>query len=571
MKRATSRKSSTAENLLDLLEHGWSRRLRGCATVAEAEPEREPDLVLAAAGALGGLPPDAVSRRWPACLVMAVAGTMIVGYRHGSPWPYWWRACGRRGATAHDAARWGAALRDAWTALGLPDFPDLDAGEAVLLHAGISDASADIGDRGEHSPRLVLEPFGRGPLLCSDTDSNTESDADADANREAPGPGPAVPGDAAGRLMAFDEDGRLIPETEPLPRDVVWLLHPADAAPTADRTLRAVLHGRLPLTWSGWVLVQVDLEDVSWIAPAGDTVTDRREVGGRSKPRLLTDAASDQTVITALRLVGDDSLGVHTSAPRLRLPAGALTWQVEIRRRGGPVLASHSLTGAADVPTDTDLLWRGLPRPLLGAYTVRVGGQPGRGLQRTVVLAEGLALVCHPAVRLLCPDGLEPSEVVPHPAAGMTSAPSALSFDAGTAARVLDLMTRDRRDRFTVTPPRMTASVDGADTPHAPDGPLRISLGRLATSTAPRITLHVTLPGARRAPALELIAADGRTVQALEAYRDGGYNVRRLLDTAGELDDTVLALDHDGRRATVAWVDGRTGAADDPWLPRLGA
>ncbi|MGH3273011.1 MAG: hypothetical protein ACRDNZ_01630, partial [Streptosporangiaceae bacterium] len=60
--------------LLDLLEPGWRRHL------ASGEPagtlDVEPEVALAAARALASLsrsgPPPVLSRRWPACVVVAV-------------------------------------------------------------------------------------------------------------------------------------------------------------------------------------------------------------------------------------------------------------------------------------------------------------------------------------------------------------------------------------------------------------------------------------------------------------------------------------------------------------------
>ncbi|WP_127354285.1 hypothetical protein [Actinacidiphila soli] len=660
---AGSRATLDAEALLDLVERGWSLRLRGRSLAAEAEPEQ--DVVEAVARALGQLHAGAaradVARRWPACVVLALVGTFARDHEQGSPWRCWWRACGRRRPTPRDAAQWGRATREALAALGLATFPELDPGEALLLHTGVPDAHLDelwrlladgpdvasqaapgtppalllhnggaaarplldqcrellraldagheppeggpperftvraveLSARGALAagtadagpePDTFLEPFGRGLLLqvpgCW-ADAEVMADdrrltisppvgpapvGPAPAGPEAEGGHYAVPNptaalsvSSAGRRwtlppawsrrlpLAFDEDGRPLPEAAPLPPDPVWLLHPDDSVPTADVPLRTLAYSRMPLGWAGWQLVQVSLEDVSWLWSPEDGAT-RRLVKGRARPRLVT---------------GDPVAGLHTEGgrpvyghpPALWLPAGTADWQVEIRRPGEPALVRHTLA-----PGDTAALWQGLPRPLLGEYTVRVRGAAGRGLQRTVALAEGLEAPSHPAVRLLHERGLEPAEVLLRPVAGMTAAPSALAYDPATASRGVDLVVREVSWRLTVTPPRMRAAVDGL--PEGGEGPLCLDPDRLAAAEP----LRIDLPGARRAPVLELLA-DGRTVQTLEPYRDGSYNLRRLLDTAAAHPGATLAFTYEGRRALVARLDTTHAPAADPWLP----
>ena len=78
--------------------------------------------------------------------------------------------------------------------------------------------------------------------------------------------------------------------------------------------------------------------------------------------------------------------------------------------------------------------------------------------------------------------------------------------------------------------------------------------------------LFVELPGSGRPPVLDVVAG-GHVVQTIRPHRDGGYNLRRVLDTAAAHPDMVLRLIHGGRSATVAWIQG-TAPPQDPWLPR---
>ena len=550
------------EHLLDLVEQGWSSRLRGCELAAEAQPELESDLVAAVAGALGRLAPETAARRWPACFVLALVGTTVSDPRAGSPWPAWWRACGRRAPTDREAGPWERGLLDSLATLGLATFPDLDVAAVLRLHSGTVDHPArdDHDDQGATSV-LMLEPFGRGLLL------RPWDRPDGSADCVVPGPGISLVVDDAGREhrltapgsrllpLAFDPDGRLVPEDAPLPRDAVWLLYPEDAAPVSDGPLRTVAHSRMPLGWPGWRLVQVALDSVSWLgSPAQGSA--RRPVHGRARPRLVTGEP-----IVGLRTGG---CPVYAQPPPLRLPAGAASWTVEVRRPGSPAVNVHTVQGEDGAATLTAAFWKGLPRPLLGDYRIRVRGGVGPGAQCTVALAEGLEVVCHPVLRLVVADGLEASEVVLHPAPGMTAAPSALAFGSAAEALAVELLVRDQHRRFTLVPPRMHVTVDGTAGPPTPDGPLRLDPARLAEAGP----LRVILPGARRAPTLELVAG-GRTVQRLEPYRDGSHNLRRLSDTAAAHPVTTLEFDYAGRRAVVARLSGGAEPAEDPWLPKL--
>jgi hypothetical protein len=110
--------------LLDLLEPGWRRR------VASGEPagalDVEPEMLDAAARALGDLsrsePPAVLSRRWPACIVVAVAQVTAHYDKNGRVWPAWFRAAGSRPAR-RSAADWAEAFLTSLAVLGVPAPP----------------------------------------------------------------------------------------------------------------------------------------------------------------------------------------------------------------------------------------------------------------------------------------------------------------------------------------------------------------------------------------------------------------------------------------------------------------
>lgn len=594
-----------ARRMLDLCERAWAPALRGRLLVAEAEPELHADMLPTVSAALSGQDADTAGERWPACLLMAVVGTVAERFRRGSAWGVWWRGCGRRSPSVAAAAAWDRAFRKALSAFGLSVFGELSADDSLLAHTGVPDAfleelcSVLTGEKGtrvgapvalllgrpeanaflgrcretavairdggavevaqvprrfaeamagfwDRRDRAVamggsawaIEPFGRGPLLVG-----------------ADGLGvPATAPDPAGRLFVFGEDGVAVPEDAALSPGPVWLLYPVGAPPEAGGTLRVMTRGSLPVRWAGWSLVEADLRDVSWLR-AREPDAARRVVSGKSKPALVTGPPVPGLSNGAGR-------PVIAGPPVLRLPAGEAEWFVEVRGQDGGVLARSRVRGVPEVATEGSGFWQAVPRPLLGEYSVRVSGGNGPGLVRTVVLAEGLGIRWHPDVRLLCPDGLEPSEAVFHPVAGMTTVPAALTFDATHTRLRVEVVTRHHREGFLVEPPRMRVIVDGgahdADAVHPP----RLNTAGLAVVGR----LFVELPGTARLPEVDVVAG-GSVVQELHPHRDGGYNVRRVLDTAAVHSDTVLRLVHNGREATVAWIQA-CEPSQDPWLPR---
>lgn len=419
--------------------------------------------------------------------------------------------------------------------------------EKPALPQRFLDAMAGLRDRHDrsaspHAAALAIEPFGRGPLLTGTGGPEIS----------------AAPSDVAGRLFVFAEDGAAVPESAALAPATVWLLYPVGAPPQAAGALRVVTQGSLPLLWTGWSLVEADLTDVSWLSPPEPGAV-RRVVSGKSKPALVTGPPLAGLFHGAGR-------PVFAGAPVLRLPAGAEAWQVEVRDREGGVLARTRVRGTEQAAVETSVLWQSVSRPLLGAYTVRVSGGSGPGLVRTVAVAEGLAIERYPDVRLLRPDGLEPAEIVFHPGAGMTAIPAALTIGTACARARVEVVAGHRREGFLLEPPRLRVGVDSGSRHADTDAVHPLELDPAVLAGGGRLV--VELPGSGRPAPLELVAG-GQVVQTLRPHRDGGYNLRRVLDTAAGRRDTVLRLACGDRVATVAWIRERA-ASQDPWLPREG-
>jgi hypothetical protein len=544
--------------LLDLLEPGWRRHL------ASGEPggtlDVEPEVLDAAAKALGDLarsePPMALSRRWPACIVIAVAQVTARHDRNGKVWPAWHRATGSRPGK-RSGTDWAAAFLGSLAALGVPA-TGTDPVETVLAHAAVAGPPLAEAD----GPSLRLDPFGRGVLTrdrCSDDGWDDAASWTAIAPDEMP--------DAAGQLLAFDADGE--PVAAALPPEAVWLAYPEHRALRADTEPRVLVQSTLPLTWNGWRLVQLDLSGVSWLElePAGTGGTRRHPVRGRLKPRLMTGAA-----VPGVRTT--DGLAVFGMLPTVGLPAGEARWRVEVRRSGrGPVLAAAEASGD---DWDPKRLWDRVPRPVLGELVVTVTapgtgaagtGAAGTGLRRVVAVAEGLDVAYSPALRLTCEHGLDVAEAMLSPAPGMTASPCAARIPARVTGVEVACVAGPVVLPLRLTPPHCRMRIDPE--PGSGDQPTAWhSLGPLSLEAADLIrggSLRLDLPGTACHPPVDVVTTSG-VVQVLEPARRGGYPLRRMLDTVNAHGGAELRVTVGARTAVIARVGSPVPAAD-PWLP----
>ena len=173
-------------------------------------------------------------------------------------------------------------------------------------------------------------------------------------------------------VLFFSADGRCLPARLPLPPDRVWILRPADRELIVAGELRAITE--VPAGWAGWHLELASLEQVSSVALRGGPA---HAVQRYPRPRLLL--AEPLPGVTTL-----DGSPVYPEPPQLWLPDAA-RWHVGIRpATGGICLVSREISqgGPADI-------WDGVPRPILGSFGITVRGPLGRGLHRTIFVAEG--------------------------------------------------------------------------------------------------------------------------------------------------------------------------------------
>jgi hypothetical protein len=271
---------------------------------------------------------------------------------------------------------------------------------------------------------------------------------------------------------------------------------------------------------------------------------------------------------------------VFAGPPEVLLPPGHDRWRVEVREaRTGAVLASVAASGDGWRP---DVLWRNVPRPLLGELTIVVTpgtvtpGTVTPGLRRSVVLAEGLGVTAHPVPRLTRPHGLEPAEAVISAAPGMTVSPPAVQYGEETVTRAVTCVAGPVVVPLAITPPHIRLRIEpepgsgGTATGWHHAGPLRLTGDDLRRGGALRIDLPgVAVPPpvtvtARRSTETGTAANAGKPVQVLDPTRDGRYPLRRILDTVTVHGRAELTIQVAAAPVTIAVVSG-TSRVNDPW------
>jgi hypothetical protein len=404
---------------------------------------------------------------------------------------------------------------------------------------------------------LRLDPFGRG-VLTRDVDPDADPGQDEAGSETLMSPDEVT--DRPDPLLAFDVGGDLIAGV--LPPEAVWLVYPEDRALRADTAPRVLVESRLPLTWKGWRLVQLDLSRVAWLElePAGAGAPRRHIVRGRARPRLVTGAPVPGIHTT-------DGLVVFGTLPTVRLPAGDIRWWVEVRRPGsGPVLGA---VGASGDRWDPERLWDRVPRPVLGELMVTVTAldtAPVAGLRRVVVMAEGLDVGYSPALRLTDDAGLDAAEAVLSPPPGMTASPCAAMIRAEVTGIEVACVAGPVVLPLRVTPPYCRMRIEpepgsaGAPTAWHSLGPLQLETADLMRGGA----LHLDLPGAAADPPIDVVTARG-IVQVLEPLKRGRYPLRRMLDTVRAHGGAELRITVGARTAVIARISASAPSAD-PWL-----
>ncbi|HEY6496049.1 MAG TPA: UvrD-helicase domain-containing protein [Trebonia sp.] len=377
----------SGRELLWLREDAWRPLLRSSSLVAEAD--LDPDHTGEVVALLGQLyaslrdpqaEGDSLLSRWPACLAAAMVAVAAADDKDAY-WPALWEAADMDG-TRHDREIWGHAFRTSIGRLGMAAFPELPPSSArpVLLHAGIP-----VGSLGAYL-RLLLSRRLVDPGL-----------------------------DAAGFLSWVTADGHEERLSQLDERAGNFLLNGDDYAhDLVDRTLdllerlkeRDPDFGSLRLPNS-----LVEAARAEFAAGRLDlSAMGRRRRSGRDIPGFPAGQAQAAALPAGPRLLLGDPLPgvaapcgspVYAAPPRLWLPQdlGAnIRWYAEVSRvdEAKPLVGRLIGPGGGDVD-----IWDGIARPLLGEFEVIVRGPLGRGLRRTIFVAEGLAAGYAPPPRPL--------------------------------------------------------------------------------------------------------------------------------------------------------------------------
>ncbi|WP_454227678.1 hypothetical protein [Propioniciclava flava] len=363
--------------------------------------------------------------------------------------------------------------------------------QAGEITAGRGTRRSDGGES-ERRPVLVLDPYGRGPLLrLPSVDEVGQAlwtvtiGAQSELVRtEAAWPGePAPPTDVPvigpvraataallrrpdltitvpvvddkDPLLAFAEEGRQLLPGLPLPGAPVWLLFPGgpdDLAVVGESVVLA--EGALPPGWGGWTLRLLDLSGASMVRSS-------RSERPRSVRRVASVRITPGEPIPGLLYGGGP---VFEQVPQIELPSASRSdssWSLTITDGVGRVLVENRTLLSGD-----DLgegLWSGVPRPLLGTYRIRVRGPWGRGASRDLVLAEGVRVESQPSWRRISPDGLVPATIRLSLPPGVGAELSSFNLAEDQTERMVTLTARDTLLRALVRPAHMSMSYQSSE------------------------------------------------------------------------------------------------------------
>lgn len=252
-------------------------------------------------------------------------------------------------------------------------------------------------------------------------------------------------------VLFFGEDGRRLSAAVSLPKGRIWIMHPASRELTFHPGAALAFESSVPFGWDGWQLRLVSLDKVASVQLDGGKP---HAVQSQARPQLLI----DEPVPGVATPYGSP---VYAALPRLVLPddvGAGITWDIEVRRAGDGTV----LTRQAGVTSGEVDIWTGVPRPALGAFEVTVRGPLGRGLRRTVFIAEGLSAGYRPPTRLLSQLGLVKGEVVLSSAAGATVQPAVLRFGPSERTRPVEYRTETETEPLMLTPPHAALLCPGA-------------------------------------------------------------------------------------------------------------
>jgi hypothetical protein len=243
-------------------------------------------------------------------------------------------------------------------------------------------------------------------------------------------------------VLFFGEDGRRLASTISMPNGQTWILHPAGRELAFTGDPGQVAEPAVPFGWEGWRLRLLSLEKVQAVGLMGCR---GHPVEVKARPRLLL----GEPLAGVTTPFGSP---VYTVPPLLSLPGtpgSEVSWHVEVRRAGDfAPLVSQNVSGSAEID-----VWADVPRPALGSFEVTVRGPLGRGMRRTLFIAEGLSARYEPAVRYLTRSGLARGEANLAAAPNAVATPGVLQFEPGQRSQPVEYRTDDESEPLVITPP----------------------------------------------------------------------------------------------------------------------
>lgn len=355
--------------------------------------------------------------------------------------------------------------------------------------------------------------------------------------------------DAADPVLFFGDDGRRLSGAISLPRSQVWIMHPADRELEITGEIGHIAEPAVPFGWDGWRLRRLSLEGVRSIGLQRGNRSHSVELQARLSLRLGEPVRGASTPFGS---------PVYPVPPQLELPGtdGAeITWHVEIRRVAG----ATSLVSRVVKADDESDIWAGVPRPVLGAFEVTVRGPLGRGLRRTVFVAEGLSVTYSPPVRLLTEIGLASGKATLTAGIGAVVHPSTLPFGPDERIHSVEYRTADESEPIVITPPHAAVMCAGAGVTTWTTSVLHLVSEEFEDAGK----LLVRIPGQDRSSRLEVAArVPGQPVQTIPASGQQsaglvGFDLSRAADTVAKVGRAELAVGLDGQFMPIARVRPR--------------
>lgn len=301
-------------------------------------------------------------------------------------------------------------------------------------------------------------------------------------------------------ILFFSEAGQPLPSHLPLPGGQVWALYAMDGGANPAFEERIIYAPPAPLGWNGWKLALVDLQGAhqARLSPSHPAHSVRND----ARVTLETTSTVDH--------IRSGGAPVHRVRPSLRLPDGAdAVWRLNVVNVStGETVRDREVTSSADAPSIVDP-FEGLRSPVVGRFAITMRGPLGKGLSRTVSVAEGLTASCSLKLRTFVPGGLDvctvrlmgPDLTLDHPV---------LRFEPSVIEKSTVVQHGQDQLEVLVTPPAMAVAlaIDGA-----PDGWAHTVIS-CATEDIARATVHVRLPSEASTEA-RVVNDAGVTLQVL--------------------------------------------------------